>query len=120
ELARLVPHLVTPESSMIERYVYGLAPQIHGMVAVTEPKTMQKAVQISGVLTNEAVRNGTIKKVEKRGNMGEPRNDRNVRDDNKRAMMIIQVLGLSVPPATPTMHPVDLITHATTVTAWVI
>ncbi|GJR95360.1 hypothetical protein Tco_0267534 [Tanacetum coccineum] len=26
ELARLVPHLVTPESRMTERYVYGLAP----------------------------------------------------------------------------------------------
>ncbi|GJV11779.1 reverse transcriptase domain-containing protein [Tanacetum coccineum] len=28
ELARLVPHLVTPESRMIKRYVYGLASQI--------------------------------------------------------------------------------------------
>ncbi|GJU20927.1 putative reverse transcriptase domain-containing protein [Tanacetum coccineum] len=28
ELARLVPHLVTPESRKIERYMYGLAPQI--------------------------------------------------------------------------------------------
>ncbi|GKA47685.1 hypothetical protein Tco_0740568 [Tanacetum coccineum] len=37
------------------------------MVAATEPKTMQKAVQISSALTNEAVRNGSIKKVEKRG-----------------------------------------------------
>ncbi|GKA02227.1 reverse transcriptase domain-containing protein [Tanacetum coccineum] len=27
ELARLVPHLVTPESRKIERYMYGLAPQ---------------------------------------------------------------------------------------------
>ncbi|GKD83835.1 hypothetical protein Tco_1350674 [Tanacetum coccineum] len=44
ELARLVPHLVTPESRMIERYMYGLALQIHGMVVATEPKTMQKAV----------------------------------------------------------------------------
>ncbi|GJY99936.1 hypothetical protein Tco_0517366 [Tanacetum coccineum] len=44
ELARLVPHLVTPKSRMIERYVYGLAPQIRGMVAATEPKTIQKAV----------------------------------------------------------------------------
>ncbi|GJT16304.1 reverse transcriptase domain-containing protein [Tanacetum coccineum] len=44
ELARLVPHLVTPESRMIKRYVYGLALQIHKMVATTEPKTMQKAV----------------------------------------------------------------------------
>ncbi|GJV12189.1 hypothetical protein Tco_1353730, partial [Tanacetum coccineum] len=54
ELARLVPHLVTPESRMIERYVYGLAPQIHGIVAATEPKTMQKAVQISSALADEA------------------------------------------------------------------
>ncbi|GKC98227.1 hypothetical protein Tco_1168502, partial [Tanacetum coccineum] len=50
ELARLVPHLVTPESRMFERYMYGLAPQIRGMVAATEPKTIQKAVQISGAL----------------------------------------------------------------------
>ncbi|GKB11048.1 putative reverse transcriptase domain-containing protein, partial [Tanacetum coccineum] len=39
---------------------------------------------ISGVLTDEAVRNGSIKKVEKRGNMGEPSKDKNGRDDNKR------------------------------------
>ncbi|GKF14011.1 reverse transcriptase domain-containing protein, partial [Tanacetum coccineum] len=67
ELARLVPHLVTPESRKIERYVYGLASQIRGMVAATEPKTMQKDGQISGTLSDEAVRNGLIKKVEKRG-----------------------------------------------------
>ncbi|GJY20021.1 putative reverse transcriptase domain-containing protein, partial [Tanacetum coccineum] len=59
ELARLVPHLVTPESRKIERY-------------------------ISDALTDEAVRNGTIKKVEKKGNVGEPSKDKNGRDDNKR------------------------------------
>ncbi|GJT02222.1 putative reverse transcriptase domain-containing protein [Tanacetum coccineum] len=32
----------------------------------TEPKTMQKAMQISGALTDEAVRNGSIKKVKKK------------------------------------------------------
>ncbi|GKD58595.1 putative reverse transcriptase domain-containing protein, partial [Tanacetum coccineum] len=84
ELARLVPHLVTPESRMIERYMYGLAPQIHRMVAATEPKTIQKAVQISGALTDEAMRNGSIKKVKKRGNVGETSKDKNGRDDNKR------------------------------------
>ncbi|GJX96054.1 hypothetical protein Tco_0351852 [Tanacetum coccineum] len=88
ELARLVPHLVTPESRMIERYVYGLALQIRGMVAATKPKTMQKVVQISSALTDEAVRNGTIKKVEKRGNVGEPSKDRNGRDDNKRTRTV--------------------------------
>ncbi|GJV72503.1 putative reverse transcriptase domain-containing protein [Tanacetum coccineum] len=85
ELARLVPHLVTPEGKRIERYVYGLALQIQGMVAATEQKTIQKAVQIAGTLTDEALRNGSIKKNhEKRGNRGEPSKDRNVRDDNKR------------------------------------
>ncbi|GJT19498.1 hypothetical protein Tco_0878204 [Tanacetum coccineum] len=28
ELARLVPHLVTPDNKRIERYIYGLAPHI--------------------------------------------------------------------------------------------
>ncbi|GJT89002.1 putative reverse transcriptase domain-containing protein [Tanacetum coccineum] len=45
---------------------------------------MQKAVQISGALTDEAVRNGSIKMVEKRGNVGKPSKDKNGRDDNKR------------------------------------
>nr|GEW63666.1 putative reverse transcriptase domain-containing protein [Tanacetum cinerariifolium] len=49
ELARLVPHLVTQKSRMIER-------------------------------------NGSIKKVEKRGNVGKPSKDKNGRDDNKRTM----------------------------------
>ncbi|GJR49545.1 putative reverse transcriptase domain-containing protein, partial [Tanacetum coccineum] len=64
ELARLVPHLVTLETM--------------------EPKTMQKAVQISGALTDEAFRNGSIKKVEKKGNVGELSKDKNGRDDNKK------------------------------------
>ncbi|GKC31155.1 reverse transcriptase domain-containing protein, partial [Tanacetum coccineum] len=54
------------------------------MVAVTEPKTMQKAVHIFAALTDESVRNESIKKVEKRGNMREPSKDKNGRDDNKR------------------------------------
>ncbi|GJU82821.1 hypothetical protein Tco_1285186 [Tanacetum coccineum] len=62
ELARLVPHLVTLEGERIERYVYGLALQIRGMMAATDPKTIQKAMQIAGTLTNEALRNGSIKK----------------------------------------------------------
>ncbi|GKB79861.1 putative reverse transcriptase domain-containing protein, partial [Tanacetum coccineum] len=50
------------------------------MVQATEPKTIQKAVQ----MTDEAVRNGSIKKFEKRGNVGEPSKDKNGRDNNKR------------------------------------
>ncbi|GKD31607.1 putative nucleotidyltransferase, ribonuclease H, partial [Tanacetum coccineum] len=84
ELARLVPHLVTPENKRIERYVYGIAPQIRDMVAATESTMIQSVKPKAGVLTNEAIRNGSIKKnPEKRENEGEPCKDRNVRDDNK-------------------------------------
>ncbi|GJT58989.1 hypothetical protein Tco_1002522 [Tanacetum coccineum] len=85
ELARLLPHLGTLKNKRIERYIYGLAPQIQGMVAATEPTTIQKAVQKAGTLTNEAIRNGSLKKNPKiRGNSGEPSRDRNMKDDNKR------------------------------------
>ncbi|GJS14328.1 putative reverse transcriptase domain-containing protein [Tanacetum coccineum] len=85
ELARLVPHLVIPENRKIKRYVYGLAPHIRGMVAAMDPKTMQKIMQLAGALTDEAIRNGSIKKsTKKRGNVGEPSKDKNEEDDNKR------------------------------------
>ncbi|GJS58189.1 putative reverse transcriptase domain-containing protein [Tanacetum coccineum] len=54
------------------------------MVVAMEPKTIQKTVQISSALTDEAIRNGSIKKVEKIGNVEEPSKDKNSRDDNKR------------------------------------
>ncbi|GJS05381.1 reverse transcriptase domain-containing protein [Tanacetum coccineum] len=36
ELAKLVPHLVTPESARIKRYMAGLAPEIRGMLKAME------------------------------------------------------------------------------------
>ncbi|GJU35054.1 putative reverse transcriptase domain-containing protein [Tanacetum coccineum] len=133
ELARLVPHSVTPESRMIERYVYGLALQICEIVAAMKPKTIQKAVQISGALTDEAVRNGSIKKVDKRGNVGEPSKDKNSRDDNKRIgtrnafATTVNPVGREntstwpkCTPTTPTMHPEGRVAYASTVTARVI
>ncbi|GJS92248.1 putative reverse transcriptase domain-containing protein [Tanacetum coccineum] len=79
ELTRLVPHLVTPENKRIERYIYGLAPQIHEMVAAMEPTTIQSVVLKAGVLTDEAIRNGFLKKnPKKRGDGGEPTRYRNI------------------------------------------
>ncbi|GJY43988.1 putative reverse transcriptase domain-containing protein [Tanacetum coccineum] len=73
ELDRLIPHLVNPENKRIKRYVYGLAPQIHRMVVATEPTTIQIVVLKAGVLTDKAIRNGSIKKnPKKRGNGGDP------------------------------------------------
>ncbi|GJV45138.1 putative reverse transcriptase domain-containing protein [Tanacetum coccineum] len=57
------------------------------MVAATEPTTIQKAMQIAGTPTDEAIRIGSIKKnPEKRRNGGESSKDKNGRDDNKRTM----------------------------------
>ncbi|GKA53030.1 putative reverse transcriptase domain-containing protein [Tanacetum coccineum] len=51
------------------------------MVAATKPTIIQKA----GTLTDEAIRNGSLKKnSKKRGNNGETSRDRNLKDDNKR------------------------------------
>ncbi|GKC16007.1 reverse transcriptase domain-containing protein [Tanacetum coccineum] len=61
-----------------------LARLIRGIVAAMDPKTMKKVMPISGALTDEAIRNGSIKKFEKRGNVGEPSKDKNGMDDNKR------------------------------------
>nr|GEW57954.1 reverse transcriptase domain-containing protein [Tanacetum cinerariifolium] len=97
ELLRLVPHLVTPKSRRVERYVYGLAPQIRRMVATMEPKTMQKAVQIYDALTDEAVRNESIKKVKKRGIVREPSKDKMVGTIIRELGLGMFLLLLSVP-----------------------
>ncbi|GJS65956.1 putative reverse transcriptase domain-containing protein [Tanacetum coccineum] len=86
ELVRLVPHLVTLENKRIKRYIYSLAQHIRMMVAVMEPTTIQSVVLKAGMLTNEAIRNGSLKKnTKKRGNGREPSRDGNVKADNKRS-----------------------------------
>ncbi|GKA74985.1 putative reverse transcriptase domain-containing protein [Tanacetum coccineum] len=62
ELAKLVPHMVTPESLRIKRYINGLAPQIHGMLRATQPTTIQSAILKAGILTDEVVYCGTLTK----------------------------------------------------------
>ncbi|GJR59650.1 putative reverse transcriptase domain-containing protein [Tanacetum coccineum] len=58
ELAKLVPHLVTPETKCVTRYINGLPSQIRGMLRATQPATILTA----GILTDEVVRSGTLAK----------------------------------------------------------
>ncbi|GKD38097.1 reverse transcriptase domain-containing protein, partial [Tanacetum coccineum] len=58
ELAKLVPHLVTPESKRIGRYINRLPLQIRGMLRATQPTTIQSAILKAGILTDKAVRCG--------------------------------------------------------------
>ncbi|KAJ9544641.1 LOW QUALITY PROTEIN: hypothetical protein OSB04_024348 [Centaurea solstitialis] len=59
ELAQLVPHMVTPEEKRIDRYVWGLAPEIRRMVTSANPTTIQSAVVLANRLANDVVRSGT-------------------------------------------------------------
>nr|GEW55292.1 putative reverse transcriptase domain-containing protein [Tanacetum cinerariifolium] len=86
DLSRFVPHLVTFENKRIKRYIYGLALQIHAIVAAIEPTTIQSVVLKAGMLTDEAIRNGSLKKnTKKRGNGGESSSNENARDYSKRS-----------------------------------
>ncbi|KAJ9544989.1 hypothetical protein OSB04_024696 [Centaurea solstitialis] len=60
ELAKLVPHLVTPEQNRVDRYVWGLSPVIRGNVTAADPKTLQEAVNLANRLTNNTVRSGAF------------------------------------------------------------
>ncbi|GJY43974.1 hypothetical protein Tco_0432187 [Tanacetum coccineum] len=62
KLAKLVTHLVTPESARIKRYVAGLAPEIRGMLKATHLTTIQDAILRAGILTDEAISCGTLSK----------------------------------------------------------
>ncbi|GJW14875.1 hypothetical protein Tco_0019008 [Tanacetum coccineum] len=55
------------------------------LVAAMEPRTIKCVVLKAGMLTDEEIRNGSLKKnTEKRGNVGELSRNENVRDGNKR------------------------------------
>ncbi|GKF61896.1 hypothetical protein Tco_0181950 [Tanacetum coccineum] len=86
ELAKLVPHLVTPESSRIKRYIAGLAPEIRGMLRATQLTTIQTTILRAGILTNEAVSCGTLTKgSDKRKGMDESSKTGGFWKDNKKA-----------------------------------
>nr|GEU89163.1 hypothetical protein [Tanacetum cinerariifolium] len=87
ELARLVPHMVTPESQHVNCYIRGLAPEIKPHVTSSEPATIQGAVSMANRLTTDDIKDGLFKKKENAGNKKRS-NDHNKnrgRDDrNKR------------------------------------
>ncbi|GKD27204.1 putative reverse transcriptase domain-containing protein, partial [Tanacetum coccineum] len=86
ELAKLVPHLVTPEAKRVTRYINGLPSQIRGMLRATQPATIQAAILTAGILTDEAVCSGTLAKAgEKRKERDEASKSESVGKDEKKA-----------------------------------
>ncbi|GJW56738.1 putative reverse transcriptase domain-containing protein [Tanacetum coccineum] len=88
ELAKLVPHLVTPDTKHIEVYIHRLAPQIHGMIRATQPATIQSAIIKAGALNDEVIRYRTLSKSsEKRKEVVESSKQGGSWTDNKRAKL---------------------------------
>ncbi|GKB26369.1 putative reverse transcriptase domain-containing protein [Tanacetum coccineum] len=86
ELAKLVPHLVTPESKHIRRYISRLSPQIHRMLRETQPTTIQSVILKAGILTDEVVRYGMLTmSSEKRKGVEETSKQGGSWKDNKKA-----------------------------------
>ncbi|GKB09699.1 putative reverse transcriptase domain-containing protein [Tanacetum coccineum] len=86
ELAKLVPHLVTPEAKSVIRYINGLPSQIRGMLRATQPATIQVVILTVGILTDEAVHSGTLAKAsEKRKERDEASKSESVGKDEKKA-----------------------------------
>ena len=55
-----MPRLVTPEPKRIERYLFGLAPQIRSMVTSARPAMIRDAIDMAFSLTKDAIRIGTL------------------------------------------------------------
>ncbi|GKA63027.1 hypothetical protein Tco_0762546 [Tanacetum coccineum] len=68
ELARLVPHMVTPENQRVNRYIQGLAPEIKPHVTSSKHTSIQSAVSMANHLTTDGIKDGIFKKPENAGN----------------------------------------------------
>ncbi|KAI3754911.1 hypothetical protein L1987_54703 [Smallanthus sonchifolius] len=60
ELSLLVPHMVTPLSRCIEKYIGGLPRQIQDIVLRRNPATLEDAIRLSATLTDNHVKAGTL------------------------------------------------------------
>ncbi|KAI3826071.1 hypothetical protein L1987_00113 [Smallanthus sonchifolius] len=62
ELSLLVPHMVTPLSRCIEKYIGGLPRQIQDTVLGRNPATLENAIRLSSTLTDNHVKARTLTK----------------------------------------------------------
>nr|GEZ50625.1 putative reverse transcriptase domain-containing protein [Tanacetum cinerariifolium] len=86
ELAKLVPHFITPEAKRVTRYINGLPSQIRRMLRATQPATIQAAILTTRILTDEAVRSGTLTKAgKKRKERDEASKPKSTEKDEKKA-----------------------------------
>ncbi|GKB70179.1 putative reverse transcriptase domain-containing protein [Tanacetum coccineum] len=99
ELARYVPHMVTPESQCVSRYIWGLAPEIKPHVTSSKPATIQGAVNMANRLTTDGIKDSLFRMKENTGNKRRS-NDQNRnrgRDDRNKRQRTGKNLALTAP-----------------------
>nr|XP_043619746.1 uncharacterized protein LOC122591549 [Erigeron canadensis] len=70
ELCVLVPDMVTTEAKKVERYIYGLVPEVRLMVTAANPTTLEEAISLSTRLVNDLVRTGKYSRGESSSRQG--------------------------------------------------
>ncbi|GJS98855.1 zinc finger, CCHC-type, retrotransposon gag domain protein [Tanacetum coccineum] len=78
ELAKMLPHMVSTEEKKIDRYIWGLVPEIKRMIPSYNLTTLQAALGLAYRLTNDVIRSSGVPK----GND----NERKRRNDQHRKL----------------------------------
>nr|XP_043639278.1 uncharacterized protein LOC122610348 [Erigeron canadensis] len=60
EFARLVPHLASTEEKKIDRFIWGLIPEIRRDLTSKGPKTMLRATMLAKTFTKDIIRSGGL------------------------------------------------------------
>ncbi|KAD5961446.1 hypothetical protein E3N88_12919 [Mikania micrantha] len=113
ELSLLVPHMVTPLSRAIEKYISGLPMQIQDTCYGSKPTTLEDAIRLAATLTDNHVRAGTltrkgVKKVEAKSTNDEPSNGVNSESSNASKSNKRKRNGQNFAVVTPTIPAVPL------------
>jgi hypothetical protein len=115
ELSLVVPHLVTPLSRAIDKYIGGLPMQIQDTVLGRDPDTLEDAICLAAQLTDNHVRAGDLtrkgtKKPGKKSTESEAKADSSSKDQKRKAKTFNYA---ALTPATPVTQFAPVVYQAT-------
>lgn len=126
DLAMFCQGMVNPEYRRIERYIWGLAPEIQGLVTAARPATFDSAKRLAHQLVEQMVQQGTITKKadtsrgdeggHKRKSGGKSTTNNTPTKSNKRSLPLLQPQQWSLPPRSLTRELFPSVTNARSIT----
>nr|XP_043638012.1 uncharacterized protein LOC122609015 [Erigeron canadensis] len=101
ELARLVPHLASTEEKKIDRFIWGLIPEVRRALTSKDPKTMSRAAVLAKTLTKDIIRSGGLTENAKKGKRkAEELVERKVEPPSKKGKILKNYAVIVVPEPT--------------------